>query len=369
MGPRPRGRADRPPSRVLLFVTILIGVAGIGATVPFFGWDRPYADGLTASGAPPYAIRDLGTLPDGANSMATAISDRGQVVGWSTDASGARHAFLWEDGVVADLGHLGGGLSEATDINAVGQVVGWSTNASGKSRAFLWQDGVMSDLGDLGGEESRALDVNAAGKVVGWSTNASGGMRPFLWERGVMTDLGIPDATAEYPRHWAAAINEEGQVVVVSDGGRQDDICCIAARTFLWEAGVYTDVRPRDDPQDFGEDINNDGQVAGWSGGFSRFTGAWVWQGGVTAFLPSLGGFEGQAHGINEAGHVVGEDTTDGSPFRVRHGVLWMDGVLTDLGALVEGGHSWAFDIDNTGRIIGLATTADGSVHAVLWTR
>ena len=56
----------------------------------------------------------------------------------------------------------------AWGINAGGQVVGWSDAATGL-RAFLWDNGVMTDLGDLPGgtDQSVARSVNDSGQVVG----------------------------------------------------------------------------------------------------------------------------------------------------------------------------------------------------------
>jgi probable HAF family extracellular repeat protein len=89
-------------------------------------------------------IRDLGTL-GGLLSSAVAINARTQVVGWSHPPGTTEtvHAFLWEARAgMRDLGTLDGGWrSQAEDLNARGQVVGFSNDASGADRAVLWENG------------------------------------------------------------------------------------------------------------------------------------------------------------------------------------------------------------------------------------
>ena len=104
------------------------------------------------------------------NSVATAVNDSGQVVGSSFihfNGEPFEHAFLWTqaDGMT-DLGTLPGGTgSKATAINARGWIVG---NAG---HAFLWtQMGGMVDLGTLpSGTTSEAVAVNANGQILGRS--------------------------------------------------------------------------------------------------------------------------------------------------------------------------------------------------------
>jgi len=63
------------------------------------------------------------------------------------------HAFLWQDGVMTDLGFLPGRPTSFADgINNQGQVIGVSQDANGddfSSVPFLWQNGVITDLNTL----------------------------------------------------------------------------------------------------------------------------------------------------------------------------------------------------------------------------
>jgi probable HAF family extracellular repeat protein len=152
-------------------------------------------------------VRDLGTL-GGAFSAAADINDQRQVVGWSLRRGvdyrrnfDLRHAFLWEDGRMRDLGalrRLPAALSEseATAINERGQVVGDSLVRRGVNHAFLWENGEMLDLGTLPGDaQSGATGINDAGDVVGWSAPKKGDGQHFhtvLWRNGRAQNLGIP---------------------------------------------------------------------------------------------------------------------------------------------------------------------------------
>jgi len=75
----------------------------------------------------------------------------GVVASLAAGGSGSVSAGRW---VIRDLGTLGGNASSAVDINARGEVVGWRytvrTRVAMPSRhAFLWSQGKMRDLGTL----------------------------------------------------------------------------------------------------------------------------------------------------------------------------------------------------------------------------
>jgi probable HAF family extracellular repeat protein len=175
------------------------------------------------------AISDLGTLAgsapclppgfeSGPFSGASAINNRGDIVGWSQTTCGGAftpHAFLYRDGSMRDLGTLGGPTSRATDINDLRVIVGTADTTSGSPHAFRYVGAVMQDLGTLGGTRSTASGVTLTGHVVGTSTVAGDtSEHAFLHWAGRMRDLG----TLQGGSSAAYGVNDLLQVVGSSDG-------------------------------------------------------------------------------------------------------------------------------------------------------
>ena len=169
--------------------------------------------------------RQLRPLHGDSTSAATAINDRGQVVGISGDCDiavgqlSARHAVIWEDGKVKEIGDLGGeAWHTPMAINEHGVVVGFSNPAeipgiTFQPHAFRWtkQDGI-EDLELLEGHDfSQAFGINRRGQIVGRSCGASG-CRAVLWENGKLKDLN--DLIGRYDDVLTAArhINDEGRI-------------------------------------------------------------------------------------------------------------------------------------------------------------
>jgi len=172
-------------------------------------------------------IQELPPLPGDTSGAATAINDRGQIVGISgtcDQAVGrftAAHAVLWENGIPTDIGNLGGDTwNTAMAINERGDIVGFASQPGDDPdnpllRAFLWtRRGCIRNLGTLPGDVySEAHGINERGQVVGTSCDVDGNCRAFLWQDGVMKDLNAlvaPGYTAVLTT--AQDVNDQGVI-------------------------------------------------------------------------------------------------------------------------------------------------------------
>src|SRR5688572_24305197 len=106
------------------------------------------------------------------SSWASSINDAGKWTGSvQLEELPPWHGFVADGFARTPIGHLGGGSSFPNDINNAGQVVGSSftrivDGVEQSERAFLWQDGVLKDLGVLPDDgESAAAAINSFGIV------------------------------------------------------------------------------------------------------------------------------------------------------------------------------------------------------------
>jgi probable HAF family extracellular repeat protein len=177
------------------------------------------------------------------------------------------HGVMWKNGQISDLGTLGGTISIAVGVNHSGQAIGGSLNATPdpysifdfqfvglsngtQTRAFLWEQGVMKDMGTLGGPDAFANWINERGWVAGESytndtPNQSTGFPtedPFLFKNGKMKDLGSLGGVDGF----AQRLNSSGQVIGGSSLARDPGACFVSGNQefgnpnchpFLWEPG------------------------------------------------------------------------------------------------------------------------------------
>jgi probable HAF family extracellular repeat protein len=125
---------------------------------------------------PDSGMQDLGTLGDSrAQSSAQGINSSDRIVGWSTlrGDPAARHAFVYADGTMTDLG-----IGTAYAVSEDGVVVG-----DNGTHAVVWYEtDTYLDLGTLGGDRSSARGINEWGLVVGNADEGPEDSHAFIWD-------------------------------------------------------------------------------------------------------------------------------------------------------------------------------------------
>ena len=129
-------------------------------------------------------VRGLTTPADFAINASNrkVLNVRGQVVGTSVrEEPWSQRGFLWDDGVMTDLGDLRGGCARVTPaaINNWGQVVGTCDQGT-EPLAFLWQDGEMRELGSIV-DVGFPVGINDRGQII--TLGVAGGPAPVLTGR------------------------------------------------------------------------------------------------------------------------------------------------------------------------------------------
>lgn len=287
-----------------------------------------------------YRVLDLGVLPGGVSSYATAINIHGEVVGRAlipdpaTPGSWLQRAFYWKDrngngqsdpGEMIALGTLGGRNSEATGINDAGVVVGMADTVD-TTHAFRWED-----------------------------LNHNGVADP-----GEMQDLGtVPGAVSPWLGSWALGIGNSGDIAATGSNGIGGFSC-----DAVWLAGVWQKVPHCGEQANLRRSGNNpvnaNGQmVGGFSNGGAPVT-PYVYDSRTGAFQ-NLGPIGVYAQGINDAGQVIGNGSTSG-------GFVWQNGIATDLtNTLPNGAGTEPTHINNLGQVLGVAYAIGGAGHPFLW--
>ena len=315
-------RSIGPARLVIAFVAVALGGFATLAEAQAVSAPRPH-----------YTVINLGTLGGSQSNGYGGVTDNGWVSGDSfLPGDATEHAFVWREGVMTDLGMLGGpnsgaaypikdnhglivGQAQGSQIDPLKEYwgVAYGCIISGLPApcegyqylqlGYLWQDGVMTALPTLGGNNSSAFGVNNRGQVVGLAETAT------------------------------------------------VDPSCVAPQVLDFKAVVYGPKRGEvhelptfpGDAVAGATAINDNGDVVGFSGScavpvFQLGVHAVVWRNGAVFDLGGLGGkMNNTAFAINNAGQIVGISDLPGDT--ITHAALWQKGARpTDLGALPGGG-------------------------------
>ena len=348
----------------------------------------------------------VSNLPDfgGTSSGGNSINDQSWAAGYSRLPDRNRHATLWRNGSLSDLGTLGGPNSSVTwnVKNTAGIIVGisqtltpeplgesWSSaafystpnNVGYINLGFVWEQNLnqMRGLPNFpGGNNGFATGANNLGQAVGWAENGVHDptccCTQVLQFRPAMWTLGPPDQIHELPlipgdtSGAATAVNDNGQIVGISGICDQAVGRHTAKHAVLWENGGVTNlgIFPAawwNTPTA----INQHGDIVGFAGDPAFVEGdvlhafMWTRDDGLRPLKPLKGRtpqhVDSEAYGINERRQVVGV-SCDADQVDCR-AVVWDHGAYpTDLNDL-KGDYSaflaLAKDINDKGEITGRA--------------
>jgi probable HAF family extracellular repeat protein len=354
----------QPMARLKMSTIALIGCVAV--TLAFMSLAEakkpvkpPGGGGGGGGDSAPYRLVDLGGFVGGDHVQAEALDvnnpdDAGvmQVVGYSfRPIPGLRvaDAAVWDvtdDGQILELTNIAPGPLENTGgrrVNELGYVLVadllWVPNAGYVTLTGLGGgDGIPELMDDLGGVYGVAFDVDGIEHAVAWQVSPDGHVSAavdldvFFWNdvnnNGVFAGWVVPAREAAiawfdeqgslqieilgklHPDGYAYAlcINDNGMVA-----GETDDRLGLH-EGFVWtlETGMVS-IGSLDGRGCDVRDINNQGQIVGWSWSNGRFGQvAFLWQNGEMFDLNEItdgGGGKNWiqiASGINDVGHIVG---------------------------------------------------------------
>ena len=321
-----------------------VGMSETAITDPHTGWPADHAVMFKGS-----KVTDLGTLPGGYESQAIDINDHGQVSGFGSNGIRDKYSFF---NVLGGPGPCGPS--------------GWGTQA----RSFVWRNGVMRDIGTLGGPDAIMTTQNAHGQITGQSwtnstTNPATGiptLDPFLWANGHMRDLGTLGGTVGFA-NW---LNNRGEVVGVSDlAGDQ------TGHPFLWADGQMRDLGTLGGDFGFAGWVSERGFVTGGAQAADQSFHGFLWRNGKMHDLPPVGGAPWAfGSSVNDHGQVVG-NTTDANG-NERFAVLWSGGHGYNLNTLIAPSKLHlvtAEYINDRGEIVGYSVLPNGNRRVYLLIR
>lgn len=356
-----------------------------------------------------YTITDLPSL-GGTNDRANSVNNRGWLAGYSNLAGDqTRHAALWRDGALTDLGTLGGpnsnitwsvksnsgvvaGISQTSMPDPLGEA--WSSaafypGATGTgfiNLGFAWENGTMRALPTLGGNNGFATGANSRGQIVGWAETTVHDptcvppqqlqFLPVVYGNKP-NDIAALPLVAGDTSGAATGINEQGQIVGISGICDQAVGRNTARHAVLWDKkGNIIDLGDLGAPYwNTPTNINQRGDVVGFAGAPNdpdgNFLQAFIWaaENGMQplGFLP--GDVHSEAYGINERRQVVGLSCdVDGN----CRAFIWENGIMRDLNDFRQPGYTatleQARDINEAGEISGRSLDSTGVRRAFLAT-
>ncbi|MEO9174879.1 MAG: hypothetical protein ABI317_05135, partial [Gaiellales bacterium] len=258
--------------------------------------------------------------------------------------------------VAIDLGVVYGDVSSSANaINDAGELVGSGSSGS-NARAIVWtQGGGMSALQPNGFHPS-ANAISPNGHI-------AGGMEPntvpshpepnpvYVWQNAAdPAPVSIGTLGGAYAS--AAGINDSEEVV-----GFSETTTVNQQHAFVWTpAGGMIDIGTLGGDTSFATAVNASGVVVGWSmtaSNLAEHAFRWTPASGMVDLGALILRGSSDARGINDSGEIVGSASTSTS-VQTSDAVSWTAaGKIVDLGGLPSSLSSVASAVSNSGQIVG----------------
>ncbi|MFC4930371.1 HAF repeat-containing protein [Massilia sp. GCM10023247] len=278
------------------------------------------------------------TIVGPANSQPTDMNQAGAVVGITRLGPDSYSSFVNYGRGPVNLGRLGGRSNVAVAINDKGQVLGNVTTTNGQLRGYVYDRGSFRQLNGVGGRPTSYVDINNAGYIL-----ASSGPPPTAPAGNAVPYLRAPNGTYRaigalpYPNPITQpeALNNRNQVTGESGTFILPEIPFYA---FVWTNGVMRQLGDFGYTPNYGLDINDRGQVAGYTSTATfREALATVWTHGRPLLIdtrPASSYRFSSADAINNHGHAVGSANQIGA-------FIWRGRRMESLNSLIDRRSGW----------------------------
>ncbi|HEX6574874.1 MAG TPA: hypothetical protein VF042_07860, partial [Gemmatimonadaceae bacterium] len=287
-------------------------------------------------------------------SAAYAINDLGQAVGESSTSSGSTTAVIWDNSTIPqDLGMLEGDVaSGALSISSDGSVIAGISRDATTYHAVRWLKSNGAWLIDPlpNGTGCFVSNMSSDGRaIVGTCNNTFA----VVWLNGARITLGTGSGSGVNSRFQAVGTNGS------------------PSRAVLWNFATLpvteTDLGTLGGSYAVATNINDAGQVTGWSENADLVSHAFLWSPRKASMIDLAPGspITGGGYAVNDAGKVAGDMFPS-----TQHGGYYDGGrKVVDLGVLPGYASSFARALNNKGQVVGWSTTFSFSqTRATMWT-
>lgn len=239
----------------------------------------------------------------------------------------------------------------------------------------------VTDLGVVG-PNGQPFNITNNGLVSGGAAVSGGAYHAVIWYRGIQTDIAAGGLGG--PNSQALAVNVRAQAVGEAEVSQRDpygeDFCGngthLVCLPFFWQFGLMSPLPTLGGRNGVATGINSSGQAGGYAE-----NAAWdptcpapqkyqfkpvLWTNGAAQELRTVSGdLEGVVWAVNDEGQAAGAsgycaqfNLFTGNSLQPLHAVLWDRGTMTDLGNLGGSGNGFgilAKNLNNQGQVVGLS--------------